>query len=127
MSNKRLKSLRIRAFHAQSGCCFYCGLSMWLASPHELGLRPRSVAPFRCTAEHLLARQDGGKGVAGNIVAACHLCNQRRHKRPTPAPSPEVYRIHVQKRMAKGKWHFPRPRLAVSGHAQAITMEPSVR
>lgn len=40
MSNKRLKSLRIRAFHAQSGCCFYCDLPMWLALPNELGLIP---------------------------------------------------------------------------------------
>lgn len=46
MSNKRLKSLRIRAFHAQSGCCFYYGLQMWLASPNELGLRPRSARPI---------------------------------------------------------------------------------
>ncbi|MEB2258952.1 HNH endonuclease, partial [Xanthomonas campestris pv. campestris] len=115
MSNKRLKYLRIRAFHAQSGCCFYCGLPMWLTSPNELGLRPRSARPYQCTAEHLVAQQDGGKGVAGNVVAACHLCNQRRHKRPTPAPSPDMYRVHVRKRMAKGKWNLPRPRLAVSG------------
>jgi len=82
---------------------------MWLCSPDELGLRPRSAAPFRCTAEHLLPRQDGGKDVADNVVAACHLCNLRRHKRPTPAPSPDAYRVRVQQRMAKGTW---RPALA---------------
>jgi len=111
MTTKRLKSIRTSAFHAQSGRCYYCGLPMWLCSPHELGLRPRSAAPFQCTAEHLLARQDGGKDVVGNVVAACHLCNLRRHKRPTPAPSPEAYRARVQRLMAKGRW---RPLLATT-------------
>lgn len=105
MTTKRLKSIRTSAFHAQNGRCYYCGLPMWLCSPHELSLRPRSAGPFQCTAEHLLARQDGGKDVADNVVAACHLCNLRRHKRPTPAPSPDAYRARVQQRMAKGTWH----------------------
>jgi len=43
--------------------------------------------------------------VADNVVAACHLCNLRRHKRPAPAPSPDAYRVRVQQRMAKGTWH----------------------
>lgn len=127
MSTKTLKTLRTRSFHAQQGRCYYCSGPMWLCSPDELGLRSRSAAPFRCTAEHLLARRDGGKDVAGNVVAACHLCNLRRHKRPTPDPSPEVYRDRVQRRVAQGKWHVPCPRLAVSSHAQPITMGPSVR
>lgn len=105
MSTKTLKTLRTRSFHAQQGLCYYCRAPMWLCSPDELGLRPRSAAPFRCTAEHLLARQDGGKDVADNVVAACHLCNLRRHKRPTPAPSPDAYRVRVQRCMAKGTWH----------------------
>ncbi|MCO7473024.1 HNH endonuclease [Stenotrophomonas maltophilia] len=77
---------------------------MWQSSPDELGLRQRSAAPFRCTAEHLVAKQDGGKAVPENIVAACHLCNLRRHQRPASAPSPEVYRAHVRRRVALGKW-----------------------
>ena len=109
MSTKTLKTLRTHSFHAQLGRCYYCSGPMWLCSPDELGLRPRSAAPFRCTAEHLLPRQDGGKDVADNVVAACHLCNLRRHKRPTPAPSPDAYRVRVQQRMAKGTW---RPALA---------------
>lgn len=104
MSNQRLKSLRALAFLAQSGRCYYCGLAMWQSSPAELGLRPRSAAPFQCTAEHLLARQDGGKDSCGNVVAAHATCNHRRHKRPTPAPAADVYRALVQRRVAKGKW-----------------------
>ena len=83
---------------------------MWQASPDELkplGLRARSAAPLRCTAEHLVAQQDGGKNVAGNIAAACWLCNTRRHKRKSPPP-PDAYRAFVQRRLAKGKWHPPK-------------------
>lgn len=82
---------------------------MWNGSPDELkalGLRPRTAAPLRCTAEHLVAQQDGGRDTASNIAAACWLCNTRRHKRKTP-PCPEVYRAFVQKRLARGKWHPP--------------------
>ncbi|MEA9709297.1 HNH endonuclease [Xanthomonas campestris] len=77
---------------------------MWLSSPDELGLRPRSARPYQCTAEHLLAQQDGGKDVADNIVAACCLCNLRRHKRQGPAPSPNVFKKLVRKRLAMGRW-----------------------
>lgn len=104
MSKKRLKSIRTSAFHAQSGRCFYCDLPMWLLYPSELSLRPRSAAPFQCTAEHLVARQNGGKDVAGNVVAAHASCNHRRHKRPGPAPSPESFRALVQRRVSSGKW-----------------------
>ncbi len=104
-----LQRLRTLAFCAQAGRCFYCGLPMWNRSTDELkafGLRARTAAPLRCTAEHLVAQQDGGKDAAGNIAAACWLCNTRRHKRKTPPP-PEVYRAFVQKRLARGKWHPP--------------------
>lgn len=104
-----LSRLRAQAFRAQRGRCFYCGLPMWQASPDELrsfGLRPRTAGPLRCTAEHLVAQQDGGKDEAGNIAAACWLCNSRRHKRKAPLP-PDVYRAFVQRRLSKGKWHPP--------------------
>lgn len=104
MSKNRLKSLRASAFLAQSGRCHYCDLLMWHSSPDELNLRPRSAAPFRCTAEHLVAKQDGGKDVAGNVVAAHACCNHRRHQRPGPAPSPESFRALVQGRVIRGKW-----------------------
>jgi len=103
----KIQRLRTQAFHAQHGRCCYCGLPMWQASPDELkplGLSGRVASPLRCTAEHLLAQQDGGKTVAGNIAAACWLCNSRRHKRRSP-PDPDRYRTLVQTRLAKGKWH----------------------
>lgn len=107
MTNKRLKSLRANAFQSQSGRCYYCGLPMWQVSPDELALRPRSAGPFRCTAEHLVARQDGGKDVVGNVVAAHAACNHRRHKHPAAAPSPTDYRTLVQRELANGEW-WPR-------------------
>ncbi|MEA9705255.1 HNH endonuclease [Xanthomonas campestris] len=104
MSNKRLKSLRIRAFHAQAGCCFYCGLPMWLASPSELRLKPSKARSFQCTAEHLVAQQDGGQDVPENVVGAHARCNQGRHKRRGLTPSPDAFRALVQKRLAVGRW-----------------------
>jgi len=104
-----LTRLRTKAYSRQEGRCCYCGLPMWQTSPDELkhlGLRPRTLAPLRCTAEHLLARQDGGRDEPGNIAAACVHCNGLRHRRKTPPP-PDVYRTIVQKRLAKGKWHPP--------------------
>ncbi|WP_343204303.1 HNH endonuclease [Xanthomonas sp. JAI131] len=101
---KLLKTLRTQAFQAQNGRCYYCGAPMWLSSPDELDLRPRSARPYQCTAEHLLARRDGGKDTAGNVVAACYLCNLRRHKRPAPAPSAQAYRALVLRRVAMGRW-----------------------
>lgn len=106
----KIQRLRTLAFNAQRGLCCYCGLPMWQASPDELkpfGLRASTAGPFRCTAEHRVAQQDGGKNVAGNIAAACWLCNTRRHKRKSPPP-PEAYRVFVARRMAKGKWHPPK-------------------
>lgn len=114
----KLQRLRTHAFHAQRGRCCYCGLPMWNASPDELriiGLRSRTAAPLRCTAEHLVAQRDGGKDVAENIAAACWLCNTRRHKRKSP-PAPEAYCAFVGRRMAKGKWHAPAV-IAAAGRA----------
>lgn len=105
----KLKRLRTIAFHAQHGHCFYCGLPMWMSSPHELkilGLRPRTALPLRCTAEHLVARRDGGNTTVGNIAAACWLCNTRRHKRKAEL-TPDTFRALVQKRLTNGKWHPP--------------------
>ncbi|HDS1039502.1 HNH endonuclease [Stenotrophomonas maltophilia] len=120
MTTKRLKSLRTSAFHAQSGHCYYCGLPMWLASPSELGIKPSRSRAFQCTAEHLVARQDGGRDVIGNVVAAHARCNQGRHKRQGQAPSPEAFRALVQKRLGVGRWWSRLPpgiaRASVSPH-----------
>ncbi len=105
----KLQRLRHLAYLAQQGRCCYCNLPMWLADPAELahlGLRPSTLAPLKATAEHLQARRDGGKDEAGNIAAACWLCNVRRHARKKPR-SPDLYRLLVQRRMARGKWHCP--------------------
>lgn len=116
-----LVSLRKSAFHAQAGRCYYCERAMWLSSPSEIGLRLRTARPFQCTAEHLIACQDGGRTVARNVVAACCLCNARRHKRKKP-PTPEAYKALVRRQVGKGKW-WP-VSLSISGGVHNV---PSIR
>ena len=106
MSTK-IQVLRQHAFVHQQGRCWYCGVKMWNRSPAELASVPPSRASvLRCTAEHLLARCDGGRDVASNLVAACTYCNHTRHKRKQP-PMPEVYRADIRRRLEQGKWHQP--------------------
>jgi 5-methylcytosine-specific restriction endonuclease McrA len=99
---------RLAAFNHQNGRCYYCGHPMWLKHPDELAPRRkisgRVLSPLRCTAEHLLAKQDGGTNSRDNIVAACHHCNKTRHRISTP-PDPERYRERVGRRLRAGKWH----------------------
>jgi 5-methylcytosine-specific restriction endonuclease McrA len=82
---------------------------MWRSSIEQFsrlhGLTRGQARQFQCTAEHLLARQDGGGDERGNIVAACLVCNQRRHKRKQP-PEPDIYRGLVQRRLNRGQWHI---------------------
>jgi len=104
----RIQALRRQAFQRQQGHCFYCSVSMRLLSPHELpgGTADKSgCARLRCTAEHLVARCEGGGNNAENIVAACDHCNRTRHRRKSP-PDPENYRIEVQARVRRGAWHY---------------------
>jgi len=101
-----LKRLRAHAFSKQGGRCFYCNAPMWESSPAELsdlGSTPFARA-LRCTAEHLQAREDGGRNTRHNIVAACWHCNSLRHRRKVPL-DPEKYRRLVQARLARGRWH----------------------
>ena len=101
------QTLRAQAFHAQGGHCCYCELLMWLEAPEELrapGLSPRTVRGLQCTAEHLVARQDGGRDKRQNIAAACQFCNARRHRRKHP-PQPAAYQHLVRRRMSNGRWH----------------------
>ena len=93
----RLQALRTLAFNRQYGRCFYCSLLM-VVEPHS---GPRAL---RCTAEHLVARCDGGCDNEGNIVAACAHCNSLRHRRPVPL-APEPFKALVKRRMAIGRWH----------------------
>ena len=85
---------RQSAFDRQEGKCHYCGLRMWLHG---------TTGPIQllCTAEHLIARSEGGTAAPSNIVAACRHCNQTRHKRKNPPP-PERYQAEVQRRIARG-------------------------
>lgn len=107
-----IQKLRKSAFTQQNGKCCYCGFSMWQDSADSFakqhGITVKQSRYFQCTAEHLQARQDGGKDVFGNIAAACFRCNQLRHKRLKPM-APEQYQKHVEKRVSKGGWHNAGP------------------
>lgn len=116
MSNSISKH-RLAAFKRQKGRCYYCGLPMWLKQPRELAARFRisegALSRLRCTAEHLLARKDGGADSGDNIVAACLFCNKTRH-RISSQPDPIRYREHVRHRLRAGKWHPRSVRNSVS-------------
>ncbi|MDR7136163.1 5-methylcytosine-specific restriction endonuclease McrA [Lysobacter niastensis] len=107
MSKKQLTRNRAETYRAQSGLCHYCGVPMWEedadAFAARYGLSPRAVFLFRCTAEHLLARCDGGRHALGNIVAACWHCNTIRHRGKHP-PSSERYLERVQPKARSGEW-----------------------
>jgi len=101
----KIQTLRRLAFDYQHGRCWYCGVHMWLASPAEIpGASPAAAARLQCTAEHLLARREGGRDIASNVVAACAHCNHTRHKRKRP-PEPAAYRSEIRRRVGCGKWH----------------------
>lgn len=93
--NQLLRSRQL-AFNQQGGKCYYCGLPMVLSDQEG----PKHL---RCTAEHLLARSEGGSDAPSNIVAACFYCNHKRHQRKNP-PEPERYRAEIRKRVQKGGW-----------------------
>lgn len=106
---KTLIKSRTKAFNLQEGRCIYCELPMWLDSPEAFTIKYKitlkAAKIFKCTAEHLKAKQDGGKDTASNIVAACIYCNQKRHQRKSPK-DPISYKHYVTKRLSKGKWHL---------------------
>jgi HNH endonuclease len=93
MNRKSLKRLRAAAFKRQHGSCCYCRKPMWIddcaafAAAHRLTLR--QARRRQCTAEHLLARHDGGGDTRSNIAAACLECNLTRHRRKAPPPPPQ--------------------------------------
>jgi hypothetical protein len=96
------------AYERQNGRCYYCNLPMWQENPASFArlyaITPKLARLFQCTAEHLTARMDGGGGCAPNIVAACHYCNTRRHRRKV-APAPNGHKLRVQRRMQHRRWH----------------------
>ena len=103
-----LARLRNLAFIQQSGLCYYCQQPMWqkdiasFALEHSVTLA--QARRLQCTAEHMIAKVDGGGTNRKNIVAACTFCNSRRHRR-TIAPAPAPYRNLVQCRVRAGRWH----------------------
>lgn len=94
----RIQKLRDRCFDRQGGRCYYCQQPMWLADPGAFarihGLSSAQTARLQASAEHLIARSDGGKDSEVNVVAACVFCNRQRHSHRTrAAPTPLVYRL----------------------------------
>jgi|SRR6185503_18125039 len=91
MSKKSIKRFRDAAFVFQRGLCHYCAKPMWRHDPAAFvaaqGVTLRQARQLQSTAEHLLARRDGGGDTADNIVAAHLACNRGRHRRKVP-PSP---------------------------------------
>ena len=105
----RLVKNRERAFKAQNGRCYYCQCAMWRPDERDIfckhfALTKRQARGLQCTAEHVIARCDGGTDAAINIVAACARCNFLRHARKRALPSP-CFKDHVTKRIQLGGWH----------------------
>jgi hypothetical protein len=103
-------SSRSTAFQLQRGRCCYCRAPMWRLDPSELQptlrLPSRAYRLLKCTAEHLEPRKDGGTNAARNVAAACWWCNTLRHRRKKEL-SPDAYRTHVSRRVARGRWWPP--------------------
>jgi len=107
--NKSIVANRQYAFRAQNGRCFYCKARMWRSLRERavimqiLGLTTKQVQLFRCTAEHLVPRSQGGSNRAVNIVAACLHCNLARHRRKASIDWPSYLNL-VSRRITAGRW-----------------------
>jgi hypothetical protein len=103
------KSARNAAFEVQRGLCYWCLHPMWRCDHKSYaalhGLTAKQARRFQCTAEHLVARRDGGKHGVKNIVAACRHCNWTRHIPLTPDPAPEAYMARVRALVLCKRWH----------------------
>jgi 5-methylcytosine-specific restriction endonuclease McrA len=81
---------------------------MWDGEPAAFArqhrISQRAARLLQCTAEHLVARKDGGRNCTANIAAACVTCNRRRHQRKKALP-PADYQTYVARRLRAGKWH----------------------
>ncbi|MBS8225349.1 hypothetical protein [Vannielia litorea] len=106
--NSALQTIRTRKFAEQKGLCHYCMQAMWSGDPKTFcaqhGISRRKAKLFQCTAEHLLANQNGGVVSATNIVAACRYCNATRHRAKRPL-EPEAYKRKVANRLEAGRWN----------------------
>jgi hypothetical protein len=68
-----LKDRRLRAHAQQGGLCFYCCLPVCEGNLQSFrrryGLTAREAESLLSTAEHLVARKDGGTDGNSNVVA----------------------------------------------------------
>jgi hypothetical protein len=109
---RKLSKFREVAAVRQQWRCYYCGFPMGgPKSPYDCLLD--QCEHLAVTAEHLIARQDGGSNQPSNIAAAHRLCNQRRHFRKTPM-GPSDFRSFVVKRLLHGKWFTDEDRARLS-------------
>lgn len=106
---RTLVKLRRQALAAQQGRCFYCESPIWEQNgklfARRYGLPQRAARYLRCTAEHLVARQDHGSDVRQNIVAACSWCNHQRHHGGGEALDALGWRMKVRALTASVGWH----------------------
>lgn len=81
---------------------------MWLGQIGDFavkyGISDQLALRFQCTAEHLVARQDGGDDSRNNIVAACLFCNSTRHEMRNPLPA-NKYASLIGRQLSQGTWH----------------------
>lgn len=72
----RRRDYRLKLYSQQFGCCAYCGAKM---DPRPLDQN----APNGLTLDHVTPVSRGGKRHdPNNHVAACHLCNKEKSRRP---------------------------------------------
>jgi 5-methylcytosine-specific restriction endonuclease McrA len=106
--SKTVQKNRLNAFIKQNGRCYYCGSLMWMENPQEFAkthsISLKNAKQLLCTAEHVIAKCDGGTNSNENIVASCRHCNKTRHRRKNP-PDSQKYKKQVQERVAQKKWH----------------------
>lgn len=105
---KRILKIRRLMFGRQHGLCFYCRQPMWEDQREDFmqahGLSAAQADFLRSTAEHVVARQDGGHDTPANIVAACKYCNWHRHVGREALPSTK-FASKVRQRLGRGRWH----------------------
>lgn len=105
----RLRKLLLKLSESQNHRCCYCGINTWHPSLHDgITRSKRNAARTRATLEHVVTRSNGGKDNPGNLVMACHECNNTRNETDletfidliadtTPLPVAEVVEADIKK------------------------------
>jgi HNH endonuclease len=102
MTNKIAK-YRNAAASKQNWICYYCEKPMGGKGSPFYKLTSENNSNLSATAEHLLARQDGGPDSPDNIVATHKICNRRRHICKQPK-LPKYHLMHVRRCVLRGGW-----------------------